>query len=80
MFAGHIGAALAIGRAEPRVNVGVFVLAALCLLVLAFTIAGMTVAPPPPSAQAMASSSVVTILVVCALAYWLGRPRAATPS
>jgi uncharacterized membrane protein (UPF0182 family) len=54
-------------------------LAALCLLVLAFTIAGMTVAPPPPSAQAMASSSLVTILVVCALAYWLGRPRAATP-
>ena len=31
MFAGHIGAALAIGRVEPRVNVGVFVLAALFL-------------------------------------------------
>jgi hypothetical protein len=25
MFVGHIGAALAIGRAEPRVNVGAFV-------------------------------------------------------
>lgn len=31
MFAGHIGAALAIGRAERRVNVGVFVAAALLL-------------------------------------------------
>ena len=31
MFAGHIGAALALGRAERRVNVGVFVLAALLL-------------------------------------------------
>jgi hypothetical protein len=31
MFAGHIGAALAIGRAERRVNLGVFVLAALLL-------------------------------------------------
>lgn len=31
MFAGHVGAALAIGRAERRVNVGVFVAAALLL-------------------------------------------------
>lgn len=31
MFAGHIGAAMAIGRAERRVNVGVFVCAALLL-------------------------------------------------
>jgi membrane-bound metal-dependent hydrolase YbcI (DUF457 family) len=31
MFAGHVGAALAIGRAQRRVNVGVFVLAALLL-------------------------------------------------
>ena len=31
MFAGHVGAALAIGRAERRVNVGAFVLAALLL-------------------------------------------------
>jgi hypothetical protein len=34
MFAGDIGAALAIGRAERRVNVGVFVAAALLLDVL----------------------------------------------
>ena len=31
MFAGHVGVALAIGRAERRVNVGVFVAAALLL-------------------------------------------------
>ena len=31
MFAGHVGAALAIGRAERRVNVGVFIAAALFL-------------------------------------------------
>ena len=29
MFAGHIGAALVIGRAEPRVNVGLFIAAGL---------------------------------------------------
>jgi hypothetical protein len=31
MFAGHIGAALAIGRAERRLNIGVFIAAALLL-------------------------------------------------
>ena len=31
MFAGHVGAALAIGRADPQVNVGVFVTAAFLL-------------------------------------------------
>lgn len=31
MFAGHVGAALAIGRAERRVNIGAFILAALLL-------------------------------------------------
>ena len=51
-------------------------LTALCLLVAAFTVAGMTVAPPPPSAFAMAASSLVAIALVCALAAWLGRrPR-----
>lgn len=51
-----------------------FWLAALSILILAFTVVGMTVAPPPPSVVAMAASSLVTIIVVCALAYWLGRP------
>jgi hypothetical protein len=31
MFAGHIGAALAVGSAEPKVNVGAFIFAALLL-------------------------------------------------
>jgi len=50
-----------------------FWLAALSILVLVFTVVGMTVAPPPPSVVAMAASSLVTIIVVCALAFWLGR-------
>lgn len=50
-------------------------IAALCLLLLGFTVVGMTVAPPPPSAQAMASSSLLTITVVCALVCWLARPH-----
>lgn len=45
----------------------------LSLLVLAFTIIGMTVAPSPPSAIAMAASSLVTIVLVCMLMGWLGR-------
>ena len=40
---------------------------------LGFTIAGMTVAPPPPSVAAMAGSSLATIIVVCAIACWLGK-------
>jgi len=45
----------------------------LSLALLAFTLAGMTIAPAPPSALAMASSSLVTVVVVCALFWWLGR-------
>jgi hypothetical protein len=54
----------------------------LALLVLVFTIVGMTVAPPPPSVQAMAISSLVMIVVVSAHAAWLGkRPKGtAAPS
>jgi len=50
-------------------------LAVLCLVVLASTVVGMTVAPPPPSVRAMAVTSLVTIAVVVALAGWLGRLR-----
>ncbi|MGE5117960.1 MAG: hypothetical protein ACM3N6_15865 [Betaproteobacteria bacterium] len=50
-------------------------LAALCLLLTAFTLAGMTLAPAPPSTQAMAGSSLLTLLVVCALFGWLGKER-----
>jgi membrane-bound metal-dependent hydrolase YbcI (DUF457 family) len=46
------------------------------LLILAFTIFGMTLAPPPPSVTAMAASSLVTVIVVCAVAAWLGRRTA----
>jgi len=48
-------------------------LAMLSLVVLAFTVAGMTIARSPPSAQAMAVSSLAALAVVCALAYWLGK-------
>ncbi|HTT00871.1 MAG TPA: hypothetical protein VMG11_02195 [Steroidobacteraceae bacterium] len=45
------------------------------LVLLAFTVVGMTVAPAPPSAHAMAASSLVTLTTVCALFLWLGRAR-----
>lgn len=48
-------------------------LTTLMMLVLAFTLLGMTVAPPPPSAMVMAASSLGTLLLVCALLGWLGR-------
>jgi len=48
-------------------------LAILSIVVLAFTVVGMTIAPPPPSPQTMAMSSLATLAVVCALAYWLGK-------
>ena len=50
-------------------------LAALCGVVLALTVVGMTVAPAPPSALAMAASSLASIVLVCALATWLGRKQ-----
>jgi membrane-bound metal-dependent hydrolase YbcI (DUF457 family) len=43
------------------------------LLVLALTIAGMTMTPPPPSAAAMAAGSLGTIVLTCSLIGWLGR-------
>jgi hypothetical protein len=54
---------------------------ALTLLVLAFTVGGMTIAPPPPSANAMAASSLATIIAVCLLLGWLGkRSRHSSPA
>lgn len=53
-----------------------FWLAALSLSLLVFTVLGMTVAPAPPSVTAMAASSLITIVVVCALAGWLGKRAA----
>jgi hypothetical protein len=47
------------------------------LVILTFTVMGMTVAPPPPSVTVMAVSSLVTIAVVTALASWIGRIRPA---
>lgn len=49
--------------------------AVVCVVLLVFTIAGMTVAPPPPSAVAMAGSSLATLVVVIALLGWLDRAR-----
>ena len=50
----------------------------LSLVVLSLTVAGMTAAPAPPSAVALAASSLVTLLVICAIALWLGRRLHAT--
>ena len=55
-------------------------LALLSLVILAFTVAGMTIAPAPPTAQAMAASSLVTLALVCVLACWLGRVNARSKS
>ncbi len=54
-------------------------LAVVCLLVLAFTVLGMTVAPAPPSVSAMAASSLLTIIVLCALVGWIARPYQVAP-
>ncbi len=51
-------------------------LAGLTFLMLAFTTAGMSLAPAPPSVIAMAASSLVTIVIVCALAAWAGKHAA----
>lgn len=49
-------------------------LGVLTILLLAFTVVGMTVAPPPPSVSAMAVSSLATVVVVSALIGWFARP------
>ena len=53
-------------------------LASLSVVTVAFTVAGMTIAPAPPSALAMAGTSLVTLVAVCGLAFWLGRVPAVT--
>ena len=50
--------------------------AILSLLILGFTVVGMTLAPAPPSDTAMAAGSLATLAAVCALYLWLGRPAA----
>lgn len=59
------------GSGLPYVRKGCLIV--LAVITLAFTLAGMTVAPPPPSPRAMAWSSLITIAMVCALIGWLGR-------
>jgi hypothetical protein len=55
--------------------------AVLGVLVIAFTVVGMTVAPAPSSVRAMAVSSLTTLALVTALFVWLGRAwRFAEPS
>ena len=51
---------------------------ALGAVALGFTVFGMTVAPPPPSVDAMAAGSLITVLIVVALAWWLGKVPAET--
>jgi hypothetical protein len=58
-------------RLSRRRSIGLVVLA---LVIVVFTMLGVTIAPPPPSALAMAASSLVTVTAVCAVAWWLGRP------
>jgi hypothetical protein len=48
-------------------------LVALTIIILVFTVVGMTIAPAPPSARAMAGSSLATLAVISALICWLGR-------
>jgi hypothetical protein len=45
----------------------------LSAVALGFTMVGMTVAPAPPSADAVAAGSLVTLLIVVAVASWLGK-------
>jgi len=68
------GLALFVSR-SPINRARTAALAGLSVLILVFTLVGMTVAPPPPSATAMAASSLVTITMVSAMTYWFGKSR-----
>jgi hypothetical protein len=48
-------------------------LAIVALLLLAISVAGLTIAPPPPSVGAMAVSSLTTLVIACAVLAWLDR-------
>lgn len=50
-------------------------LVALAIAILALTIVGLTSGSAPPSATVVAASSLVTLLLVCALSFWIGRTR-----
>lgn len=50
-------------------------IALLTLVILVFTIAGMTLAPPPPSPTAVAATSLGTILLLSSLIAWLEKRR-----
>jgi len=67
-----VGVYLAV-RGSNLSRVRAIAVVTLGLMLLAFTILGMTIAPAPPSAQAMAGSSLATIVVICGLASWIGR-------
>lgn len=58
MLVGHVGAALALRRAERRVNLGVLILAALLLDVLLwlFVLAGLEQVIVPPTTRAVTTS------------------------
>jgi hypothetical protein len=55
-------------------------LAILSLVVLGFTVVGMTSAPPPPSPRAMAASSLVVLVLLCCLVGWLAKLPGDRPS
>ena len=84
MFAGHVGAAMAIGRAQRRVNVGVFIGAALLLdtVLWVLVLAGWeSVSIPANFARThqpefvfpYSASSLLTIAVLCGLLGWIAR-------
>ncbi len=60
-------------RSQPFAPLRSALLVAITLLLLGFTVLGMTVAPAPPSATAMAATSLATIVGACAFYGWLGR-------
>ena len=63
------GSGLSRGRA---IAIGVF-----AAVLLTFTVVGMTLAPAPPSGRSMAGGSLVTLMIVCVLAWFLGRRQSA---